>query len=284
MRTKKQSLRDAALNGLDDAIETLSTSQHDQAVHAGRKATKRVRAALRLLRECLGTQVYHRQNRRVRDAAKPLTAVRDACVLRESLRTMPAQSAALLRGLDAEYRRERTSLETQGARAAVARLQTVREQLAAMPAFDSEAASAVGGLRKSYKKGRHACSKAQSRKNEALHEWRKQAKYLLNELELLSTAFNFKLKKLHRRAERFTDILGCDHDLVVLLSKLRRYDASNRQIRKYIKKRRHKLQAQALRLGKKLYRHSARRVSTLIAAKLGVDERYGIARGSISRR
>jgi CHAD domain-containing protein len=266
-----QSLRDAALHGLDDAIATLSTSQHDQAVHAARRATKRVRAALRLLRECLGPQVYHRQNRRVRDAARPLAAVRDACVLRESLRAMPAQSAALLRGLDAEYRRERTQVERQGARAAAARLEMIRGQLAEMPAFNSEAASAVAGLRKSYKKGRNTCSQARSRKNEVLHEWRKQTKYLLNQLELLSTTFNVKVKKLQRRAERLTDILGDDHDLVVLLSKLRRYDAPNRQLRKHIKKRRDKLQEQALRFGKKLYRQSAKRAATLIAAKLGVE-------------
>jgi CHAD domain-containing protein len=267
-------LHGAALNVLDGAIDTLTASQDDQAVHAARRATKRVRAALRLMRECLGPHVYRRENRRVRDAAKPLTNVRDGFVLRERLRSMPARSVARRRGLDAEYRRERVAVEGHGARAVVARLRIIREQLAVMPALNSEAASAVAGLRKSYKAGRNACAQARTRDDQALHEWRKQAKYLLNQLELVHVVYKVRFKTLHRRAERLAGILGDDHDLRVLLSRLRRYDATNQHLRKYIKKRRHKLQAGALQLGRKLYRRSAKRIGTRVAAKLGIDEQH----------
>lgn len=46
---------------------------------------KWTRAGLRLLREALGEAAYRRLNRLVRDAARPLTPIRDAKVLRDTL-------------------------------------------------------------------------------------------------------------------------------------------------------------------------------------------------------
>jgi len=255
------SLHDAALNLLDGAIETLISSQDDEAVHAARKAAKRLRALLRLMQRCWGPLAYRRENERVRDAAKPLTAVRDAFMLRKSLRSMPIRPVALRRGLEAEYHQERSALQSRGARAAIAKFLSTREHLAALPASHSEIASAIAGVRKSYKAGRSACAQAKSRDDQALHEWRKQAKYLLNQLELLHVVFNVEFKTLHRRAYQLAEILGTDHDLGVLLSKLRFYNANNRALAMHLKKRRRKLQARALRLGKKLYRRPAKRIA-----------------------
>jgi CHAD domain-containing protein len=269
-RTVIHSLRDATLNLLDSAIETLTSSRSDEAVHASRKASKRIRAALRLMRESLGPRAYRRENERVRDGARPLTAVRDAFMLRQCLRTVPVRSLALHRRLDAEYHRERNALESRGARTAVARFRTTRAELVDT-AMDSQVASAIAGVRKIYKAGRNACAQAQSRDDQALHELRKQTKYLLNQFELLHTVFNVKFKTLHRRAEQLADILGDDHDLGVLLSKVRRYDAANRRLAKHVLKRRHKLQAQALRLAEKLYRRSAKCIGTVIAETFDVD-------------
>jgi CHAD domain-containing protein len=266
-----QPLRHAVLNLLDSTVETLTSSRSDESVHAARKSAKRIRAALRLMRDSLGRRAYRRENGRVRDAAKPLTGVRDAFMLRKHLRSIPARSLALHQGLDAEYHRERDAVESQGWFAAVARLRAARVQLAAAPALPSEGASAIAGVRKSYKAGRKACARARPKSDRALHEWRKQTKYLLNQLEVLRTVFNVELKKFHRRADELADILGDDHDLGVLLSKARRYDATNRRLAKHIKSRRHKLQARALQLGEKLYRRSTKRICRLLAAKFGVD-------------
>jgi hypothetical protein len=60
--------------------------------------------------------------------------------------------------------------------------------------------------------------------------------------------------------------------LGVLLSKLTFYDANNRSLVKHLKKRRHKLQARAFRLGKKLYRRSSKRFATALRARLGQDQ------------
>jgi len=60
---RDHSLHDATLSLLDRAIDALASDQGDEAVHTARKATKRIRAALRLLRGSLGPGKYHRENR-----------------------------------------------------------------------------------------------------------------------------------------------------------------------------------------------------------------------------
>src|SRR5258708_16068593 len=86
-------------------------SRSDRRIHDIRTRLKHCRALLRLLRKSLGEDTYRRENARLRDAARPLVAVRDAAVLvqalddlcpRSSARTMLCRSirAALLR----EYR------------------------------------------------------------------------------------------------------------------------------------------------------------------------------------
>src|ERR1700683_1806158 len=57
----------------------------DEAVHEVRKHFKRIRAVLRLVRGELGEQIYHRENICFRDAGRPLTEIRDARVLLETL-------------------------------------------------------------------------------------------------------------------------------------------------------------------------------------------------------
>src|SRR5262245_24857315 len=68
---------------LGKTIESLSdpSALSDEDVHEIRKNLKRTRAALRLLRPALGSSCYQRENDCYRDAAKPLTELRDAKVL-----------------------------------------------------------------------------------------------------------------------------------------------------------------------------------------------------------
>jgi CHAD domain-containing protein len=262
------SLHDAVLTLLDGAIETLRTDQDDEAVHAARKTCKRVRAGLRLLRECLGPDAYRRENRNVRDAAKPLAAVRDALILRAMSKTLSARSAILRRGLDSEYRRERHALERRGARTALEQLMATRERLIGLPAVDSEAASVIAGVGRIYRAGHKAFRKARSRDDQALHEWRKQAKYLLNQLELLETVFGTRFKKLCRHVDRLAETLGDDHDLDVLSGKMRRHEVDEPSLTKRISKRRSKLQARAFRLGKHVYGDSAKHLEAKLRTRL----------------
>jgi CHAD domain-containing protein len=51
---------------------------------------------------------------------------------------------------------------------------------------------------------------------EKLHEWRKQAKYLRYQLEILRPVWPERMEELVKEADRMGELLGEDHDLAVL--------------------------------------------------------------------
>jgi CHAD domain-containing protein len=262
------SVHDAALLLVGGAIRALREGADDRNIHAARKACKRIRAGLRLLRKSIGERTYARENRTLRDATKPLTIIRDAFALRQTLRKLPAHSATLDRILDTDYRRTRSRIERGGMKAALGRLRQAYTRLAARPALEPELKSVALGLKRTYGAGRKSLAKARSLDDEVLHEWRKQTRYLLNQLELLKAVFNTKFKKMRRHADKLAGILGNDHDLAVLLAKLRGYKECDRALLKQIRTRRRNLQARALGIGKQLYRHSAKQVQSEVERKL----------------
>ena len=94
---------------------------------------------------------------------------------------------------------------------------------------------------------------------EALHEWRKQVKYLLNAVEGLHPSAKGDLAKKLKCAEDLADSLGDDHDLAMLSQETARgtYAFVEAEVIKtlhgLIDRRRAKLQERAFRLGEKLY-------------------------------
>jgi predicted NBD/HSP70 family sugar kinase len=59
---------------------------------------------------------------------------------------------------------------------------------------NSEVLSATVGVRRIFRGGRKAFANARSKDDQALHEWRKQARYLLNQLDILTAVFNVDLR------------------------------------------------------------------------------------------
>src|SRR5687768_5896640 len=78
-------VRDETVRHVERALRALR-ARHltDEQVHTARKQLKRARANLRLLRGAVGGAVYTRENAALRDAARPLSGVRDAKVLIET--------------------------------------------------------------------------------------------------------------------------------------------------------------------------------------------------------
>jgi len=64
----------------------------DTNVHEARKAIKKARATLRLLRNALPAATYRRENEALRNAARPLSATRDAKVLIDALDALAARN------------------------------------------------------------------------------------------------------------------------------------------------------------------------------------------------
>ena len=84
----RRGIRRIARKQMDLALEELTGAHaggRDQAVHEARKAFKKVRAVLRLVRPVIGEAAYRAENSCFRDAGRPLTEVRDAKILIETL-------------------------------------------------------------------------------------------------------------------------------------------------------------------------------------------------------
>lgn len=253
----------------------------DKVVHGMRRDMKRIRAALRLLRACLGEDSYHGSNTRVRDAAKPLATVRDAAVLLSSARRLSLHKCSasergylneLIPQLELERRSAKRCLTTAALTRRAAVLSSVQQYLAPRrtPSCDLEAVR--DGIRKTYKAARTAWRQARRQPDDAgLHEWRKQVKYLGNQLDLIQEAFHIDGGKLHRHALQLGDCLGKDRDLALFTAKMdairmakgvsgkdEGHKGHQRLIRR-LRQARNRLQQKAWRRGKKVFSRSPRR-------------------------
>ena len=277
-------VRDMFLENLDEATAELQKdSISDDAVHEVRRVLKRARAILRLLRKCIGPRRYRRGNVLIRDAARPLTALRDAKVLVRTFNQvarnsdddeMNAFGSDLRRLLRHERRASRGGLSRRNALAAAADLQRVKRRIAKIPKPQLNRVAMLGGLGLVYKTGRKAFAQVREEPtDERLHEWRKQVKYMLNQIDVVRLLGVPQLKGRRNRLHRLADLLGEDHDLAVLNSKISQFtehDApqsradSAHDWTARINGRRSALQRQAYPLGNRLYRKSTRRFKALL--------------------
>ena len=101
---------------------------------------------------------------------------------------------------------------------------------------------------------------------EALHEWRKQVKYLLNAGMGLRPSGKDSVPKVLQRADRLAHQLGDIHDLVVLSKEVAHADretldsGARKTLQTLIADRDARLKKRAFRLGEKIYRRKPSRV------------------------
>jgi CHAD domain-containing protein len=241
----------------------------DEAVHRVRKQLKKARAGLRLVRDAVGAGTYRRDNATLRDASRPLSALRDARILLDVFDEL-AQSAGppvrrewepLREALEADHQRTRARVlrDKERVRPVVEAVRATRRRAKDWDLKGQGWAPVAAGLRRVYKAGRAAWRRAKAHPTAAaLHEWRKQAKYLRSQLELLEPLWPEVLSRLARRAHDLADTLGEDHDLFLLHGRASRVGVqlaapARARLLQQIAERRHALQEQALRAGEALY-------------------------------
>lgn len=237
----------------------------DESIHAFRQTLKRARALLRLLRDAVSDSAYVRENTCLRDAARPLARARDAAVMLDLIdellaaRKMRRYRPTLLR-LRAQFRKSHERLLA-GARAkrTMGRMRRLLGQSLQRTAHwrmprDTRPVYA-SGLRRIYRKGRNELEAALAQGGAgALHEWRKQVKYLGVALALVAPALPRSSSKA-AVAEEIARRLGDDHDLAVLATRLRRM-AAGRALTSKLEGRRGKLQKRAVELARRLYKRT----------------------------
>src|SRR5262245_48872953 len=247
-----------------------SRETRDTAVHEARKSLKKLRALLRLVRPALGEHTYRRENVAFRDAARPLTEVRDAKILVETLDRLVKQATGRghARGFTAirndlvhrQHEVRRRVLDEEDAFAEVT--SAVQEALARLDDWASVSdqwPSVAVGVEEVYHRAQEAFAAArQDATVESLHEWRKQTKYLRHQLELLRPLWPEVLEPLAAEADHLGERLGDDHDLALL-----RHEVTSRRRRlgdrkscerliELIDQRREELQDEARLLGRRL--------------------------------
>jgi CHAD domain-containing protein len=165
-----------------------------------RKAFKRLRALLRLVREELGEETFQRENAALRDTARRLSAARDSEVMLATL-------DGLLEGGGRKLRRAtalaelRQGLESTHARMAEATVGDVamrgrvmvellefRRRAEGWPLPERGPALVEPGLQRVYRQGRRrfrVAAQTRGRDARAMHEWRKRVKDLRHQAEIL---------------------------------------------------------------------------------------------------
>src|SRR5262245_32339530 len=196
----QKGVRRIARKQMDSTLEELTAAHvgsRDDAVHEARLSFKKIRALLRLVRPVIGKAAYREENTCFRDAGRPLTEVRDARIYIETLDKLTEHFKEHVNGrafgdvrkaLQTNLRSVRKRvLDEQNAFAVVG--EAVRQARGRVKDWADvpNKWSAVGeGLEDVYRQARRAFTEAAGDPTvEKLHEWRKQAKYLRYQLDLL---------------------------------------------------------------------------------------------------
>src|SRR5687767_14733400 len=106
-KIRPDDVREALRRQIGDAARVLrEPALSDEAIHHARKELKRARSTLRLLREAVGRKAFERENAALRDASRPLSAVRDAKVIVRTIDDLiAAEKNAARRALFEKVRR-----------------------------------------------------------------------------------------------------------------------------------------------------------------------------------
>jgi CHAD domain-containing protein len=265
-------IRRVLIEEIEDAARELegdSDSNWEEAVHEARKSVKKSRAALRLARQSIGP-LYGQANTALRDIGRSLSEVRDGRVL---VNTLDGLAEAFLERADDESfgrvrrtlvgRRDRDTRQAMAERIpeqAAERTRRVAAVVARGPWKEAGWKFIDGGLRREYRRGRSALADAiDDPRGETIHAWRKRVKDRWYHLRLLKAGWPPVLKKEANEAHSLSDLLGDEHDLVVLQETLGAdagggwNPADARLISSLAGGRRAELLAAAVPLGRRLY-------------------------------
>jgi CHAD domain-containing protein len=292
-------LQRMALGQFEIAIAGLQgTPDRETGVHQARKALKRVRAVLRLVRDILGDDVYRAENIVARDVARVLSPVRESFVLARTLDSLltgepdaisPATATELRDHLRAKH------LETAGAilndRDLMANLLTsvkcAATRFAHWPVMNIEVGDDVvdirptipdrfeslePGMRRVYRRGRNRLRAAEQLPTMTnVHEWRKRVKYLRYQMEALTPLWPDVIGGLERSMDDLSEVLGAEHDLadlavlIHLEPNLISRDLDRNRLLAAIARRRAALQADAFVVGDQVYAELPRRFTARFA-------------------
>lgn len=202
-----------------------------EAIHETRKALKRLRSVLYLVRPIMPPPIYNREWARFRDCGKALAEMRDTHVMWMTYRRLVCDSGEKLgrakRGREDAIdilRREagRRSRDMTSWRPLPLTLVEARNRLADWSLESMEWRILRDRMRKNYRAGMHWMEKlgAGTTDPREFHEWRKSAKHLYHHLGLLEPMRPIPMCAFLQRVDNLANELGREHDLAVLQTRL----------------------------------------------------------------
>ena len=265
---------------VDDATAHLrgeAESDAAEGIHEARKDVKKIRSALRLVRDAIGDDEWRRENEHYRECARQLSDFRDAEILVEALdelgeRFGPStrERSGRLRGeLDQENRAAHDDGAVERAMAgAAAELEQGRSRIGSL-SLSGDGWDLIGpGLHRSYRRGRKRLRVVEELATVTnLHELRKRVKDLWYQVRLIRDADRALLEPLADHAHDLSDHLGDDHDLALLREQVQSRAAAfmdpgdQRHLLEQIDQRRSELQFAAISLGRRIYDEKPKRFS-----------------------
>jgi CHAD domain-containing protein len=221
-------LRRIARAEIDAAVENLrvkTPAKRDAAVHEARKSLKKLRSLLRMISPVLGDSI-RKENAALRNLGRSLSQMRDAAAMLETVNLIgkkykgepAARDLAELRSLFVKRRADaRTSSETVStAEQGIATLRGLRRRLNNWN-LTADVHSMAPGVRKIYRRGRTALSKAEKNPNpENLHELRKRVKDYWYQVRLLESIWPDQGSSREKELRDVQEWLGEAHNLAVL--------------------------------------------------------------------
>jgi CHAD domain-containing protein len=266
----------AARQAAGDVEKDLET-----AVHEFRKALRRARAVLSLVRYALPAGDRREALRGLREARRALGPARDHTVAPKTLAALELDQAArsaadaVLAAVAAEappYDGIKQALSDGAVRAA----EHIDAIVGALPP-NIEWATLVDGAAAVYRDARRA-RKAAKHSRRDFHRWRRRSKELTYQLELLSQHGGPLVAELYGALEAATEAQGPAVDLIMVRELARSYrdrceDVGGASLRQAIDNRLRDAIAEARRLGRKVFRSKPRKFARTLenAAEPTID-------------
>jgi CHAD domain-containing protein len=257
----------AARSGLRDPRLT-----PEEAVHNARRRLKRIRSILKILRPALRSR-YAAYQSEVRSVARRLAVHRDADVLHATATDLRAAAGPgerpfierVLGSLDEGARYWRKRIAPAPVLLAFSELEADAEDL---PGPRNGGRLYKAAVERAYRRGHRSMQRAWKTQNAAdLHRWRKDAKDLWHLLEIAERRLPRKIARHAARLDTLAEILGLDHDYWITSEHMRSIaaeGASEETAHLLVAARRKRLQKDALRRGRKLYRRRPKEFRRII--------------------
>lgn len=206
-----------------------STIDPGRRVHDVRTGMKRVRALLRMIRCEIGDDLFRRDDHHFRSVAHSLAPNRDRAVLADTIARLRQSDPAIFDNVSIFDVWQRVGADESGRPvssddlfdSAVALLREGEGYLDQWLVGRNDFRGVQKGINRVYRRGRLLCARVRSDPTpERIHDWRRQVKYLWYIMTVLSPIWPRVMSALAAEYRSLSALLGDDHDLYLLHTKL----------------------------------------------------------------